>query len=97
MRINRELAHRALHYNEALAPLVNRSVGRSTVIALRVIADSIDQPGTPLRVHDHWPTQMASAELFGMVKGIVDKLGLTGFTFNVRDLTITNNFSEKLA
>lgn len=65
-----------------------RRTGRTTALALEVLARAIRSPGVPMRVLDHYPTRSADKELLLQAQSIVLALGWVGFTFRPSDLTV---------
>lgn len=92
MRFNRTLLMQVLQRGDPIAHAVNRRTGRSTVRALRLLAEAIDNPGTILQVSDHHETVKADAELTTLCRQITEVLNLSDFTFT--RTTLVCKFAE---
>lgn len=70
----------------------NRGTGRTTAIALRAIADAIDNPYKPVKLKDHHPTKSADAMLAQATELIVWRLGLRHmqvmYSQNLKEFTL---------
>lgn len=53
-----------------------RFTGRSTAIALRLIANAIDLPGKAISISDHHFSRQADACLAAMMRDMIQQLGL---------------------
>lgn len=53
-----------------------RQTGRSTAIALRLIAHAIENPGKTITIADHHPTKEASAYLAARMRDMILRLQL---------------------
>lgn len=71
-----------------------RRIGTSTAIALETIAKSIRNPNKKIRIIDHFPTRQADRHLRSIVYDMVQSLNLTGFEFNLAEITIKFNLYE---
>ena len=69
------------YYNK-IDHLKDRRTGKTTAIALRTIANAIDNPGMKIPVRNHPPTDNLSGnnDLMKKISKIVEMLELTGFT-----------------
>lgn len=67
----------------------NRRTGRSTAIALRILADAISCPRRPIQVVDHDPRRCAQEHTFYMVHDMATALGLQHLKFNTHKFTVT--------
>ena len=84
-----------LHTPEFIADVVkatgrypgDRYTGRSTAIALRLIAEAIESPRKPIPIRDHYGTSLADRYLRQAMQDMVDKLDLKHMVFT--DTTIT--------
>lgn len=96
MRINREHLALRLSTGLTLAGCAERATGRSTVLALRAIADAIEKAGEKVDVRDHHGTATADEHLMHMVQGMVEKLGLRDFRFSTSGRLVACTFVEVL-
>ena len=96
-RVNRELLREVIDRGDPLTNVLNRCTGTTTAIALRTLAQAIEQPGKAHKIADHEQTQLAHRYLQHQMMCIVDELGLKGFTFNIAACIVTCNFSEEIA
>ena len=71
-----------------------RRTGRSTIIALELIASAMKNPGLRIRILDHHGTREANSNLLYMMVGMVDSLEFDGFVFNREESTITYQRNE---
>ena len=67
-----------LKYNEDVK---NRSTGKSTIAALRLIAQCLHNPGIFYRIQDHGGTDRSHQNLESLIKESVTRLELKGFEF----------------
>lgn len=65
-----------------------RRTGRTTALALSLLARAISNPGVPFTAYDHYPTKNADRELLYAAHTIVVRLGWVGFTFNRTETTV---------
>jgi len=72
-----------------------RRTGRSTAIALRTIAEAIDNPCKPIKVSDHFDGPHADRFLLGTIGEMIKQLDLNGFVFNQSDRTLRFFLYEK--
>jgi hypothetical protein len=70
-------------------PDTRRRTGRTTVLALEYTAKALSHPGTPVRVHDHHDGPHADRHLLHAIVEIVDKMGWTGYLFDMNRRTVT--------
>lgn len=94
MRVNRDIVRMMLDNGTPLKYGVDRAVGRTTALALRALADAIDNPGKEIRPTDHYRSFSADRNLLRVCAGMVEKLGLQKFTINQQ--TLRCDFSEAL-
>lgn len=67
----------------------DRGTGRTTALALDVLACAIQQPGKTVKAQDHHPTPEADRELLRIAKDMASRLGLTRLHFCPHMLTVT--------
>lgn len=65
-----------------------RRSGRSTAIALKTIADAIENPGRDIFVTDHLKTRYSKHHLLDTIINIIRQLKLEAFCYSKLDLTI---------
>ena len=102
--VNRDVIRRLLENGEPLKSARNRAVGRTTAIALRALAEAIENPGKAIKVDDHsiedsrysGPTHHQNVSVLRMVADMGAKLGLEKMEYNSSYLTVTSKFSEEL-
>ena len=75
--------------NTGCYPEVERCTGRTTVLALRIIADAISNPHVEQTVRDHHPTTFSHQSLVKKVHDMTQALGLQHFKCNPSRLTVT--------
>jgi len=68
-----------------------RCTGRSLGQAFEAIGFALRNPGSEVKIRDHFGTSNSDIILFQKVKGIVEDFGLEFITFGINDLTITYN------
>lgn len=59
----------------------SRRTGKSTIAALRLIAQCLHNPGVFYRIQDHHGTDKSHQNLKNLIKEIVTRLELKGFEF----------------
>lgn len=104
MIVNRVLLQRMIEQGHPLANLGGRCTGRSTALALRLLADAIDNPGQKITARDHdtggkypGPTHQQNTHLLRMAADMANTLGLEKMTFSASYLTVVSNFAEELS
>lgn len=96
MRVNRDIVRNCLETGAPLRLAADRAVGRTTILALRYVAQAIEQCGQPVEIRDHWGTHMADVALTDQCGDIVQALGLRGFEINASRRTVRCTFAEQL-
>lgn len=74
--------------------LLDRRTGKSTALALRYIADAIENPSKPIKIIDHTDIHTANVLLFNNIVTMLNDLNLQYIEFNNKNLTITFNLYE---
>ncbi len=81
MKINRAHVAYLIEQGSSLKGVAERHTGRSTIQALRCIALAIENPGTKIKVSDHYGTINANKLLCDQVREMVSQMCLRDFTF----------------
>lgn len=66
-----------------------RRTGRSTALALKYIAEAIENPRQPVQIRDHHDVLRAHRDLFERVREMVRQLGLEHMVFREHGNTVT--------
>lgn len=74
-----------------------RFTGRSTALALRVIAEAIENPGKKVLIRDHVNLHRANNHLRGTVQEFVRKLGLRHFVFTEDTIKFGHELADEVA
>ncbi len=81
MKINRTLVAALIERGSPLKGIADRQTGRSTIQALRYIALAMENPGTEMKIRDHYQTTEANRRLCDRVRRMVNQMCLRDFTF----------------
>lgn len=70
-------------------PLQERRTGRSTALALKYIAEAIQNPRKPVQIKDHHDSALAHRRLFQVTREMVKRLDLQNMVFHEFRGTVT--------
>lgn len=94
--VNRDFLMAALEQGRPVSSVADRCVGRSTALALQVIAKAIRSPGEWINVRDHHDMVRSHISLTERVGEMVKLLGLEKFEVSPKYTKVRSLFSEPL-
>lgn len=72
---SQEFCQSLIDQGMSLQDIMTRGTGRSTAIALKLMAAAINNPGVMIQVKDHHGTLMADKHLFNKIQAMCHDLG----------------------